>query len=56
MIGPPGAGKSMMAARLPGLLPALAPAEALEVSMIRSVAGELKGGRIDRARPLYAWR
>ena len=52
MVGPPGAGKSMMAARLPGLLPALTPAEALETSMIRSVAGELKGGRIDRARPL----
>ncbi len=51
MVGPPGAGKSMMAARLPGLLPALTPPEALEVSMIRSVAGELKGGSIDRARP-----
>lgn len=54
MIGPPGAGKSMMAARLPGLLPPLAPAEALEASMIRSVAGELRGGRIDRARPYRA--
>lgn len=51
MVGPPGAGKSMMAARLPGLLPPLSPAEALEASMIRSVAGELRGGRIDRARP-----
>lgn len=51
MVGPPGAGKSMLAARLPGLLPSLTPAEALEVSMIRSVAGTLKGGRIDRARP-----
>src|SRR3546814_2142858 len=51
MVGPAGAGKSMMAARLPGLLPPLTPAEALETSMIRSVAGELKGGRIDRARP-----
>jgi len=51
MVGPPGAGKSMMAARLPGLLPALAPIEALEVSMIRSVAGALKGGQISRERP-----
>jgi magnesium chelatase family protein len=44
MIGPPGAGKSMLAARLPGILPPLAPAEALEVSMIHSVAGTLSGG------------
>lgn len=51
MVGPPGAGKSMMAARLPGLMPPLTPAEALEVSMIRSVAGILKEGRIERARP-----
>lgn len=51
MVGPPGAGKSMMAARLPGLLPPLTPAEALEVSMIRSVAGVLKEGRIERGRP-----
>ena len=51
MVGPPGAGKSMMAARLPGLLPPLTPAEALEVSMIRSVAGVLKDGRIERGRP-----
>jgi magnesium chelatase family protein len=46
MIGPPGAGKSMLAARLPGLLPDLAPREALEVSMIHSVAGMLDGGRL----------
>lgn len=51
MTGPPGAGKSMLAARLPGLLPALEPREALEVAMIRSVAGDLKGGRISRVRP-----
>ena len=51
MIGPPGAGKSMLAARLPGLLPELAPAEALEVSMIHSVAGLLDGGRLLRRRP-----
>ncbi len=46
MIGPPGSGKSMLAARLPGLLPDLPPREALEVSMIHSVAGMLEGGRL----------
>ncbi len=51
MIGPPGAGKSMLAARLPGLLPPLDPAEALEVSMVHSIAGSLAGGRLMRARP-----
>lgn len=44
MIGPPGSGKSMLAQRLPGLLPPLDPAEALEVSMIQSVAGQLQEG------------
>ena len=51
MIGPPGSGKSMLASRLPGLLPALGPAEALEVSMIHSVAGLLAGGGLMRQRP-----
>jgi len=51
MTGPPGAGKSMLAARLPGILPPLSPAEALEVSMIHSVAGSLAGGRLLRRRP-----
>src|SRR3954466_2384183 len=51
MIGPPGAGKSMLAARLPGLLPPLDPREALEVSMVASVAGELQDGRLSRRRP-----
>mgnify|MGYP001548645106 CR=1 FL=1 len=51
MLGPPGAGKSMLAARLPGLLPPLDAAEALEVSMIASVAGQLEGGRLTRQRP-----
>ena len=51
MVGPPGAGKSMLAARLPGLLPPLDPSEALSVSMIQSLAGQLEGGRITRVRP-----
>ena len=51
MIGPPGAGKSMLAQRLPGILPPLTAAEALEVSMIHSVAGQLEGGRLLRDRP-----
>jgi magnesium chelatase family protein len=46
MIGPPGGGKSMLAARLPGLMPDLTPREALEVSMIHSVAGMLVEGRL----------
>jgi len=54
MSGPPGAGKSLMAACLPGILPALTPAEALEVSMVASVAGELQEGRLIRARPFRA--
>ncbi|TVQ53712.1 MAG: ATP-binding protein [Rhodobacteraceae bacterium] len=54
MIGPPGAGKSMLAARLPSILPPLSAREALEVSMIHSVAGLIEGGRIRRARPFRA--
>ena len=52
LVGPPGAGKSMLAARLPGLLPDLTPREALEVSMVHSVAGMLDGGRLVK-RPPY---
>lgn len=51
MIGPPGSGKSMLAARLPGLLPPLEPDEALEVSMIHSLAGLLEDGKLLRRRP-----
>ena len=51
MVGPPGAGKSMLAARLPGLLPPLDPSEALEVSMIHSLAGELADQGLMRQRP-----
>lgn len=51
MIGPPGAGKSLMASCLPGILPDLTPAEALETSLVASVSGLLEEGRISRARP-----
>jgi magnesium chelatase family protein len=54
MSGPPGAGKSLLAACLPGILPPLEPSEALEVSMVASVAGELNGGRMVRRRPFRA--
>ncbi|MEP0521630.1 MAG: YifB family Mg chelatase-like AAA ATPase [Hyphomicrobiales bacterium] len=51
MVGPPGAGKSMLAARLPSILPALAPSELLEVSMINSIAGNLSSGGLSDRRP-----
>ena len=54
MVGPPGAGKSLMASCMPGILPELSPAEALEASMVASVAGVLEGGRMRRSRPFRA--
>jgi magnesium chelatase family protein len=51
MVGAPGSGKSMLAARLPGILPDLLPEEALETSMIHSLAGLLDEGGINRTRP-----
>ncbi|MEZ5654750.1 MAG: YifB family Mg chelatase-like AAA ATPase [Sphingobium sp.] len=51
MVGPPGSGKSLMANCLPGILPELTPAEALEISMVASVAGVLEEGRMTRTRP-----
>ena len=54
LCGPPGAGKSMLAARLPSILPPLAPAELLEVSMIASVAGEIADGALTNRRPFRA--
>ncbi|MBP6379721.1 MAG: YifB family Mg chelatase-like AAA ATPase [Sphingorhabdus sp.] len=54
MVGPPGAGKSLLAACVPGILPDLTAAEALEVSMVASIAGELGGGRMIRNRPFRA--
>jgi magnesium chelatase family protein len=52
--GPPGAGKSMLAARLPSILPKLTPRELLEVSLIHSVAGDLAGGALTDQRPFRA--
>jgi magnesium chelatase family protein len=54
MVGPPGSGKSMLAQRLPSILPPLSPRELLEVSMIGSVAGTLGGGRLSDRRPFRA--
>lgn len=51
MTGTPGSGKSMLAARLPGILPPLSAQEALETSMIHSLAGLLSEGGISRTRP-----
>jgi len=54
MVGPPGAGKSMLAARLPSILPPLDAQEMLEVSMVHSLAGELMGGQLRIERPFRA--
>ncbi len=54
MSGPPGAGKSMLAARLPSILPPLSPKELLEVSMIHSVAGLIADGALTDRRPFRA--
>jgi magnesium chelatase family protein len=54
MSGPPGAGKSMLAQRLPSILPPLSPRELLEVSMIQSVAGNLAEGALSNRRPFRA--
>jgi magnesium chelatase family protein len=54
MSGPPGSGKSLLAACMPGILPDLTPSEALEVSMVASVAGSLMDGRLIRTRPFRA--
>jgi magnesium chelatase family protein len=51
MVGPPGAGKSMLASRLPSILPPMDAREMLDVSMIASLGGELKDGQLSRRRP-----
>ena len=51
MVGTPGSGKSMLAARMPGILPPLTAIEALETSMIHSLSGLLDSGGISRTRP-----
>lgn len=53
-IGPPGSGKSMMAQRLPGILPPLTAAEVLETSMVHSLAGLIAKGALSRHRPFRA--
>ncbi len=54
LIGPPGSGKSMLASRLPSILPPLQPRELLEVSMIASIAGTIADGKLSSARPFRA--
>jgi magnesium chelatase family protein len=54
LVGPPGAGKSMLAQRLPSILPPLNPRELLDVSMIQSIAGELADGALSDRRPFRA--
>jgi magnesium chelatase family protein len=54
MVGPPGSGKSMLAARLPSILPPLDAQEMLEMSMVYSLAGELADGRLRAERPFRA--
>lgn len=51
MVGPPGAGKSMLASRLPGIIPPLSAEKMLEISMIKSITGELHNNKISSLRP-----
>ncbi|MFV0625884.1 MAG: YifB family Mg chelatase-like AAA ATPase [Alphaproteobacteria bacterium] len=54
MVGPPGSGKSMLASRLISILPPMSSEEALETSIIHSVAGKLKDGKLSFQRPYQA--
>lgn len=51
MIGPPGSGKTMLASRLPTILPEMTPEEILETSIIYSIAGQLNGKNLISQRP-----
>ena len=51
MSGPPGAGKSMLASRMPSILPKMTPSEILECSMIASISGEISDGTLKSSRP-----
>ncbi len=51
LIGPPGTGKSMLASRLPGLIPNLDLKEMLEINMIHSISGKISDGKLIWARP-----
>jgi magnesium chelatase family protein len=54
MVGPPGSGKTMLASRLPGILPDMTPEEILETSVIYSIAGQLQGRGLITTRPFRA--
>ncbi|KZL19489.1 Competence protein ComM [Pseudovibrio axinellae] len=54
MVGPPGSGKTLLASRLPSLLPPLSARELLEVSMVASISGELEDGALSNQRPFRA--
>lgn len=54
MLGPPGTGKTMLARRMPGILPPISPQESLETSKIHSVCGTLSGSQLMRTRPFRA--
>lgn len=54
MIGEPGCGKSMIAKRIPSILPQMSDCEALETTRIHSIAGEYRGGGLMRERPFRA--
>lgn len=51
MVGPPGTGKSMLASRLPGILPQCELEEILEINMIASVSGKITDGKLITSRP-----